>query len=141
MATKIFINLPVKDLPRSIAFFTALGYTFNPQFTDETATCMIISEDIFAMLVTEPKFLTFTKKGIADTAKTTEVLLAVSVETREAVDDMIAKALAAGGTSAAEKQDHGFMYYGAFCDLDGHHWEIMWMNPDAPMPENNTANA
>ena len=141
MATKIFVNLPVKDLPKSVEFFTALGYTFNPQFTDETATCMIISEDIFAMLVTEPKFLTFTKKQIADTSKTTEVLLCVSVETRDAVDDMIEKALAAGGTLAAEKADHGFMYYGAFCDLDGHHWEIMWMNPDAAMPENNSTNA
>lgn len=129
MSTKIFVNLPVKDLPRSIGFFTKLGYTFNPQFTNEQATCMIISDDIYAMLLVEERFKDFTKKEIADATKTTEVLLCLSAESREAVDDMVNKAVAAGGKAPNDKQDHGFMYGWGYEDLDGHLWEIMWMDP------------
>ena len=129
MSTKIFVNLPVKDLPRSIGFFTKLGYTFNPQFTNEQATCMIISDDIYAMLLVEERFKDFTKKEIADATKTTEVLLCLSAESREAVDDMVNKAVAGGGKAPNDKQDHGFMYGWGYEDLDGHLWEIMWMDP------------
>lgn len=129
MSTKIFVNLPVKDLSRTKAFFAKLGYTFNPQFTDEKAACMVISEDIYAMLLVEKFFKTFTKKQIADSTKTTEMLLALSFESREKVDEMMAKALAAGAKKAREPQDHGFMYERSFEDLDGHIWEIFWMDP------------
>jgi uncharacterized protein len=131
MASKIFVNLPVKSLKKSIEFFTALGYTFNEQFTDETATSMIISDDIFAMLLTEDKFKTFTPKEICDTNKYTEVLVALSLESREKVDEMVRKAVAAGGTTYNEPQDHGFMYAHGFQDLDGHIWEIFYMDPQA----------
>ena len=131
MATKIFLNLPVKDLNKSIEFFTRLGYNFNPQFTDENATCMIISEDIFVMLLVEKYFKTFTKKEIADTTKTTEVLICLSAESREAVDELVSKAVAAGGTTPNEPQDQGFMYGHGFEDLDGHLWEVMYMDPSA----------
>lgn len=132
MATKIFVNLPVKDLNKSIAFFTKLGYTFDQRFTDETATCMIISDDIYAMLLTEAKFKSFTKKEIADTAKTTEVILALSAETKEAVDELVHKAVEAGGSTPNEKQIYeGFMYGWGFQDIDGHLWEVFWMDPAA----------
>lgn len=131
MATKIFVNLPVKDLQKSIAFFTRLGFNFNPQFTDETATCMIISDSIFAMLLTHPKFKEFTRKDIADATKTTEVLLALEVETRARVDEMVKNALAAGGSTYAEAQDHGWMYQHSFADPDGHQWEILYMDASA----------
>lgn len=131
MATKIFVNLPVKNLSKSIEFFTRLGYTFNPQFTDETATCMIVSEDIYIMLLTEEKFKGFTKKEIADATKSTEAIICLSADSREKVDEMINKALEAGGTTPNEKQDHGFMYGWGYQDLDGHLWEIMWMDPGA----------
>lgn len=131
MATKIFVNLPVKDLKKSIEFFTKLGYTFNQQFTDETATCMIISEDIYAMLLTHEKFQSFTKKQIADTTKTTEVLTCLSADSKEQVNELVDKAVKAGGTETKEPQDHGFMFYRSFDDLDGHTWEIMWMDPTA----------
>jgi uncharacterized protein len=129
MATKIFVNLPVKDLNRSIEFFTKLGYTFNPQFTDEKATCMIIGDDIFVMLLREEFFKTFIKKEIADATKTTESIICLSSESREKVDEMVSNAIAAGGTIYKEPQDHGFMYGHAYQDLDGHLWEIMWMDP------------
>ncbi len=129
MATKIFVNLPVKDLKASIEFFTKLGYTFNPQFTDETATCMIISEDIYAMLLTHEKFKVFTPKEICDATKSTEVLVCLSCESREQVDEMVQKAVAAGGTTYNKPQDHGFMYGHGYQDLDGHIWELMWMDP------------
>jgi predicted lactoylglutathione lyase len=135
MATKIFVNLPVKDLNKSIAFFTSLGYSFNPQFTDETATCMIISEDIFAMLLTYDKFKQFTTRNIADATKTTEVITALSAESREAVDKIVDQAIASGATENGNPQDHGFMYYRAFSDLDGHLWEYIWMDPNATPPE------
>jgi hypothetical protein len=131
MATKIFVNLPVKNLSKSIEFFTRLGYTFNPQFTDETATCMIVSEDIYIMLLTEEKFKMFTKKEIADATHSTEAIICLSADSREKVDEMINKALEAGGTTPNEKQDHGFMYGWGYQDLDGHLWEVMWMDPGA----------
>lgn len=131
MATKIFVNLPVKNLNKSVEFFTKLGFEFNPQFTDETATCMIVSEDIFVMLLTEDKFKTFTPKAISDATKSTEVLVCLSSQSREAVDEMVRKAVAAGGTTYNEPQDHGFMYGHGFADLDGHIWEIMYMEPSA----------
>jgi uncharacterized protein len=129
MTTKIFVNLPVKNLKKSIEFFTQLGFEFNPQFTDETATCMIVSEDIFVMLLTREKFQTFTPNDICDATKNTEVLVCLSSESREAVDDRIRKAIAAGGTTYKEPQDYGFMYGHGFQDLDGHIWEIMYMEP------------
>lgn len=131
MATMIFVNLPVKDLNRSIEFFTKLGFTFNPQLTDETATCMVVSEDIFVMLLTHTKFKTFTPKEICDATKSTEVLVCLSSESRERVDEMVRKAVAAGGTTYNEPQDHGFMYAHGFQDLDGHIWELIYMEPSA----------
>lgn len=127
MATKIFVNLPVKDLQRSVDFFTKLGFTFNPQFTDETATCMIVAEDIFVMLLTEPKFKTFTPKEICDATKSTEVLVCLSRESRREVDEMVHKAVEAGGATYNEPQDHGFMYGHGFQDPDGHIWELIYI--------------
>lgn len=128
MATQIFVNLPVKDLEKSINFFTHLGYTFNPQFTNEKATCMIVSENIFVMLLTEPFFKTFVPNEIADAYKSTESIICLSSESREKVDEMVRKALEAGGKTYKEPQDHGFMYEHGYQDLDGHLWEIMWMD-------------
>jgi len=134
MATKIFVNLPVKDLNKSVEFFTRLGYTFNAQFTDETATCMIVAEDIYVMLLTEAKFKMFTPKEICDATKSTEVLVALSCENREQVDEMVRTAVAGGGSTYNEPQDHGFMYAHGFQDLDGHIWELMYMDPAAVNP-------
>lgn len=131
MATQIFVNLPVKNLDRSIEFFSRLGFTFNPQFTDETATCMIVSEDIFVMLLTEAKFEAFTPNPICDARKSTEVLVCLALESRERVDDMVRKAVTAGGNTYKEPQDHGFMYGHGFQDLDGHIWELIYMEPNA----------
>lgn len=131
MSTKIFVNLPVKDLNRSIDFFTRLGFTFNPQFTDETATCMVVSEDIFVMLLTHDKFKTFTPKEICDSTKSTEVLVCLSLESRARVGEMVRKAVAAGGSTYNDPQDHGFMYAHGFQDLDGHIWELIYMEPSA----------
>lgn len=131
MATKIFVNLPVKNLQKSIDFFTRLGFSFNPQFTDETATCMIVSDDIFVMLLTHEKFKTFTPKEICDSSTSTEVLIALSSESRENVDETVRKAVAAGGTTYNEPQDHGFMYGHGFQDIDGHIWEVIYMEPTA----------
>lgn len=136
MSTKIFINLPVKDLKRSVAFFTALGYTFNAQFTNENATCMIVSDDhIYVMLLVEPFFKTFTPKTIADTRSSTEVLVCLSCDSREEVDAMVAKAVAAGGRSLMPVQDYGFMYGHGFEDLDGHMWELSYMDPAVILPQ------
>lgn len=129
MATQIFVNLPVKDLQRSVAFFTALGYDFDLNFTDENATCMIVGENIFVMLLVEPFFQTFTKKEICDARKSTEVLVCLSCESRAKVDELVAKAIAAGGTIPRETQDLGFMYNCAFEDMDGHIWELVYMEP------------
>ncbi len=131
MATKIFVNLPVKNLDRSVEFFTKLGFSFNAQFTDETATCMVVSEDIFVMLLTEAKFKEFTPNPICDATKSTEVLVCLSSESREEVDKMIRNAVAAGGTTYNEPKDYGFMYGHGFQDLDGHIWETMFMEPSA----------
>jgi predicted lactoylglutathione lyase len=131
MSTKIFVNLPVKDLQRSIDFFKGLGYAFNPQFTDETAACMVISDDIYTMLLTEAKFREFTPKEIADASRTTEVLTCLSAESRARVDELVGKALELGGSEAREPMDYGFMYGRSFNDLDGHIWEIMYMDPSA----------
>jgi len=131
MATKIFVNLPVKDLNKTTEFFTKLGFTFNPQFTDENATCMIVGEDIFVMLLVEKFFKTFTKKEICDTAKNTEVIVALSAESREKVDQMINKAIEAGGKESRAPQDHGWMYGRSFQDNDGHLWEIIYMDESA----------
>lgn len=131
MSTQIFVNLPVKNLKQSIEFFTQLGFQFNPQFTDETATCMIVSDNIFVMLLTHEKFKTFTPNAICDATKSTEVLLCLSAESREAVDDRIRKAISAGGTTYNEPQDHGFMYGHGFQDLNGHIWELVYMEPSA----------
>ena len=131
MASKIFLNLAVKDLKKSIDFFTTLGFSFNPQFTDASATCMIIGENIFAMLVTEQRFKDFTKKEICNAHKNTEVLIAIDVDNREKVDEMVKNAVGAGGTIYMEPQDHGWMYGHSFADLDGHQWEIMYMDENA----------
>jgi len=129
MTKQIFVNLPVKDLNKSIDFFSELGFTFNPKFTDETTTCMIVSSDIFVMLLTEEKFKTFTPKEICDAEKFTEVLVCLSFESRAEVDQIVGKAVAAGGKTYNEPQDHGFMYGHGFQDLDGHIWEFIFMEP------------
>ena len=131
MVTKIFVNLPVEDLNNTIDFFTKLGFKFNPQFTDENATCMIVGEDIFVMLLVEKFFKTFTKKEICDTSKDTEVIVALSVESREKVDQMINKALESGGKESREPQDHGWMYGRSFEDINKHLWEIIYMDESA----------
>ena len=128
MTTKIFVNLPVKDLNQTIGFFTKLGFRFDPRFTDANATCMIVGEDIFDMLLVEKFFKTFTKKEICDTTKNTEVIVALSTESREKVDQMINKAIAAGGMESREPQDHGWMYGRSFEDINGHLWEIIYMD-------------
>jgi hypothetical protein len=135
MATQIFVNLPVKDLNRSIDFFSKLGFSFNPQFTDENATCMIIGENIFAMLLVEKFFKTFTKKEISDATKNAEVILALSVDSRDKVDDLVQKAMEAGGSASTDKQDHGWMYSDGFQDPDGHLWEILYMDESAIPPQ------
>ena len=134
MAQKIFVNLPVKDLDKSVAFFTKLGYTFNPQFTNENATCMIISEDIFVMLLVEKFFKGFIPNEIADATRNTESIICLSCDSRASVDEMINKAVEAGGRTYKEPQDHGFMYGHGYQDLDGHLWEVMWMD-SAPPPQ------
>lgn len=126
---KIFVNLPVKDLKKSMTFFKALGFTFNAQFTDETAACMVISDEIYVMLLTHGKFKQFTPKAIADTGKTSEVLTCISAESKDEVNKMCDAALKAGGQKLHEPQDYGFMYLRSFQDPDGHIWEIMWMDP------------
>jgi predicted lactoylglutathione lyase len=135
MSKKIFVNLPVKDLDKSMEFFEQLGYTFNPQFTDEKAACMVISDDIYTMLVTEPFFRTFTTRDVVDAKQSKEVLIALSADSKEQVIEHTDKAVAAGATMTNE-QDHGFMYYRAYEDLDGHQWEILWMDPAAVNPQN-----
>ena len=131
MSKKIFVNLPVKDLERSITFFGKLGYTFNQQFTDEKAACMVVSEDIYVMLLTEKFFKTFINRDVADAHKMTEVLVCLNEDSREAVDTHVEKALLAGATETREPQDHGFMYGRSFSDPDGHIWEIIWMDEAA----------
>ena len=126
---KMFVNLAVRDLKRSMEFFDKLGFSFNPQFTDDKAACMVLSEDAYVMLLVEPVFKTFTKRQICDTKTQTEGLFALSVGSRAQVDEMVKTAVAAGGSHAVDPQDHGFMYGWSFYDPDGHHWEVFWMDP------------
>jgi predicted lactoylglutathione lyase len=142
MSKLIFVNLPVADLPAAKAFYEAIGAVNNPMFTDETAACMVFSDVIHVMLLTHEKFAQFTPKRIVDAKESSEVLICISAESREAVDEITEKALAAGGREPREKQDHGFMYGRSFEDLDGHIWEPMWMDMEAataamaqPQPE------
>ena len=132
MHDQLFVNLPIKDLPRSVRFFESLGYTFNPQFTDENATCMILGENLFAMLLVEPYFRTFIEKDVSDAHRATEVLLAVPVGSREAVDALVDKALAAGAKEPRPARDLGFMYQRSYDDLDGHTWEVFHMSEMPP---------
>lgn len=134
-AEKIFVNLPVKDLNKTKDFFSTIGFEFNPQFTNENAACMVISDTIFAMLLVEDYFKTFTKKEIPDSTKSSEAILALSVESKEKVDEFVNKALAAGGKPSNDPVDHGFMYGWSFQDLDDHLWEVFFMDESAVNPE------
>ena len=131
MTTQIFVNLPVKDLSRTVEFFKKLGFAFNAQFTDENATCMIINDNIFVMLLVEKFFKSFTKKEICDTTKDTEVIIALSTDSREKVDEMMQNVFEAGGKESREPQDHGWMYGRSFQDINGHLWEIIYMDEKA----------
>jgi uncharacterized protein len=128
---KIFVNLPVQDLERSKAFFTTLGFSFNKQFSDEKGACLVVSDEAYFMLLTKPFFETFTKNEPCDTSRHTEALFALSCESRAEVNEMVDKAVAAGGRNAMDPIDHGFMYGWSFYDIDGHHWELVWMDPAA----------
>jgi predicted lactoylglutathione lyase len=128
---KIFVNLSVRDLAKSMGFFKGLGFDFDKRFTDDKAACMIISGEAFVMLLSEPYFRTFTKREVCDRTKQTEGLFALSCDSRAEVDELVKKAVAAGGSHAMDPQDHGFMYGWSFYDLDGHHWEVLWMDPAA----------
>lgn len=131
MATSIFVNLPVKNLSKTVEFFTKVGFSFNPQFTDENATCMVISETIFVMLLVEKFFKTFISKEICDASRDAEAIIALSLESREKVDLLMSKAIGAGGTEPRKAQDHGWMYGRNFQDIDGHLWEVFWMDESA----------
>ena len=126
---KLFVNIPVTDLQRSIEFFEALGFSFNAQFTDASATCMLVGEDAYFMLLTRDKFASFARREIGEPWDETSALFSISVNSRAEVDAMVRKAVDAGGAHAAEPQDHGFMYGWSFYDPDGHHWEVFWMDP------------
>lgn len=132
MSRQIFINLPVADLSKSMAFFHALGFEHNPRFTDDTAACIVISETIFVMLLTHDKFRGFTSKSISDATKSTEVLLCLSCESRTEVENLVAKAIASGGSTYDEPKDYGFMYQHSFADPDGHQWELVHMSSFPP---------
>jgi predicted lactoylglutathione lyase len=131
MPTKIYVNLPVKDLARSTEFFNKLGFSFDKQFSNDQAGCLIISNDIYAMLITEPFFRSFTTKELADTSKTTEAIVALEVDTRQQVDEMAARALESGGSPASEPMEQDGMYERSFADPDGHLWEVFHMDPAA----------
>lgn len=131
MKAQIFVNLPVKDLNKSIAFYKEIGFTQNPKFSDDTAACMVLSEEIFVMLLTHAKFSQFTSKAIADATKTAEVINALSVASKDEVNNTAAKAIKAGGAVAAPDQDYGFMFNKSISDPDGHIWEFFWMDPAA----------
>lgn len=137
----MFVNLPVKDLNRSIEFFTKLGYNFNPKFTDQNATCMVVSEDNFVMLVTEDFFKTFTPKAISDATTSTEVIVSLSTDSRDAVDEMIKRAIEAGATTPNKLQDLGWMYQHGFQDPDGHLWEVFYMDMEQMERMNQMQNA
>ena len=127
MHQQIFVNLPIKDMQRSRTFFESLGYQFNPQFSNDRGACLVLGENLHAMLLVEEFFQTFTDKAIADARQTTEVLVCLSCDSREQVDTLVTKALAAGGQAPRPPQDHGFMYGHSFEDLDGHVWELVAM--------------
>ena len=127
----MFVNLPVRDLNRSIQFFSTLGFTFNPRFTDDNAACMVVSDGAFVMLLAEPFFKTFTHRRVCNTAKDIEGLFALSCGSKAEVDEMVKTAIAAGGKYAMDKQEHGYMYGWSFYDLDGHHWEVIWIDPSS----------
>jgi uncharacterized protein len=135
MSRQVFINLPVKDLPRTKEFFTALGFGFNAQFTNDQGACMVVTDTIYVMLLREDFFRTFTHKQIADTATSTEVLVCLSCDSRAEVDQLVARAVAAGGSAPRPVQDHGFMYAHGFEDPDGHTWELVWMDMTAAPPQ------
>ena len=135
MARKIFVNLPIRDMARSRAFFEGLGFGFNPQFSNDQGACMVISEDGYVMLLVHPFFQGFTSRRIADARETTEVLVCLSCDSRADVDELVRKAVAGGGRTTRDPQDHGFMYSQAFEDLDGHIWELVWMDPSAVPPQ------
>lgn len=136
MPRQIFVNLPIKDMARSRTFFESLGFAFNPQFTNEQGACMVVSENhSYVMLLVEPFFQTFTRKPVADATRATEVLVCLSCGSRAEVDALVRKALAAGGTVPNPPQDHGFMYGHGFTDLDGHVWELMYMDVSAAPPQ------
>ena len=124
---QIFVNLGTKDLKRANDFFTALGYSFNPQYSDEKATCMVVSESIYVMILTDQYFQTFSPKTVADASKTCEVIVCLSCDTREQVDEIVKKAVKAAGKTYNEPKDHGFMYQHGFLDPDGHIWEYIAM--------------
>lgn len=128
MSKQIFVNLPIKNIGKTTAFFTGLGFEFNPQFSGEHAGCMIVNDNAFVMLLMEEFFKGFTTKAIADAHKTCEVMLAISTDSRQKVDEMVEAAIAAGGSESGEAKDHGFMYQRSFNDLDGHIWEVFWMD-------------
>ncbi|MFD7815125.1 VOC family protein [Streptomyces sp. NPDC059785] len=127
----IFVNLPVNDVATTRKFFTELGYTINPQFSTDDCACVVISDTIIAMMLSKQHYANFTKKRIADAATTSEVLLCLSAESREKVDELVDRAISAGGSATGETQDQGFMYGRAFDDPNGHTWEVMWMDPAA----------
>lgn len=131
---KLFVNLPVRDLKRSVDFFTKLGFAFDPRFTDDSATCMILSDEASVMLLAQARFADFARRPVSDASKQTAALYALQVGSRAEVDAMVASAIAAGGAYAAEKQEHGFMYGWSFYDPDGHHWEVFWMDA-SQMPQ------
>lgn len=131
MSRQLFVNLPIADLKRTVVFFTELGFTFNPKFTDETTTCMIVGEGAFVMLMEQPRYREFSPKEITDTATHSEAIFSISAESREDVDRLAEIALANGGKPFRDPQDMGFMYYRTFQDLDGHQWEVIWMDPAA----------
>ncbi len=131
MSRKLFVNIAVRDLAKSMEFFSKLGFTFNKQFTDDKAACLVISEDAYFMLLTELFFRSFTDREPADTTRVTEGMFALSCGSRAEVDEMVRRAIDAGGAHAKAPIDEGFMYGWSFYDLDGHHWEVLWMDPNA----------
>jgi uncharacterized protein len=141
MHKQIYLNIAVDDLERSKSFFAKLGFTFEPKFTDQNAACMIVGENIFTMLLTKPFFSNFTSKPLVDASKSTEALICLSCDSRGEVDSLVAKAIAAGGSAPREPQDYGFMYSHGFEDLDGHLWELAYMDPNVPMPDQTAESA
>ncbi|QLC66134.1 glyoxalase/bleomycin resistance/extradiol dioxygenase family protein [Flavobacterium sp. LPB0248] len=135
MKTKIFLNLAVKDLNRAVSFYNGLGFSTNPKFSNEKGACLVIDENIFVMILVEEFYQTFTKKQICDSKTTSEALIAISVDTREQVDEMMDKAIKSGGTDYNQTNDYGWMYQRTFLDVDGHHWEVFFMD-ESQIPEN-----